>query len=379
MINYKPIVIETELIDSIFNNLKGSIQKDDIKKVLHNNEKANNNSVKEIIPQTFFNAKLKGEINYKEDDFNIATKEEHFKIFYYFKLDNDRYILFCSENTIYGYYDGIKQTKYILDNNLNNNINNDELKRYQMEFVKDIQFLKETATLDVQFKEYDYIKILCENGKYSDIESKDVDKSIAFLKYNNEESKFLSLDEQISLMLIVLLGIKNMYLNNTDYYREKYFKTLKEKNKIPEIINEYIKFIKENMNKVEEKTTYSLSYLYTFNLKDYLNRIFVHSEESSDSKIAERINNLYIKVDNEFISFLKYICFDYYVSNNMFENAGEIFKEYLPLFADFKKTSSGGLMEHKYFDLRYELNLDSKEEMPNIKTIADRLYNLSWE
>lgn len=46
---------------------------------------------------------------------------------------------------------------------------------------------------------------------------------------------------------------------------------------------------------------------------------------------------------------------------------------------DFKKTSSGGIMEHKYFDLRYELNLDSKEEMPNIKTIADRLYNLSWE
>ena len=43
---------------------------------------------------------------------------------------------------------------------------------------------------------------------------------------------------------------------------------------------------------------------------------------------------------------------------------------------DFRKVSTGGLMEHKYFDLCKELKM---KELPTIKEIASNLRNIEWE
>ncbi len=43
---------------------------------------------------------------------------------------------------------------------------------------------------------------------------------------------------------------------------------------------------------------------------------------------------------------------------------------------DYRKTSPGGLMEHKYFDLCKELKI---KELPTIKEIASNLRNIEWE
>lgn len=42
---------------------------------------------------------------------------------------------------------------------------------------------------------------------------------------------------------------------------------------------------------------------------------------------------------------------------------------------DYKKTTPGGLREHKYFDLYKELDL---ENMPQIEELADELRNIEW-
>ena len=43
---------------------------------------------------------------------------------------------------------------------------------------------------------------------------------------------------------------------------------------------------------------------------------------------------------------------------------------------DYRKISTGGLMEHKYFDLCKELKMN---ELPTIKEIASNLRNIEWE
>ncbi len=43
---------------------------------------------------------------------------------------------------------------------------------------------------------------------------------------------------------------------------------------------------------------------------------------------------------------------------------------------DYKKSSNGGLMEHKYFDLYDRLGV---EKMPDIETLADKLQDIEWE
>ena len=96
-------------------------------------------------------------------------------------------------------------------------------------------------------------------------------------------------------------------MNNTEYYKEK----ITDLNYIIENINDYILFIKANMNNIKEETIYSLNYKYPFNLKEYCSNIFVCLKDNYS--VWDRDTSLYEKVDNEFIAFLRYISFDYYI------------------------------------------------------------------
>ena len=128
------------------------------------------------------------------------------------------------------------------------------------------------------------------------------------------------------------------------------------------------------MNNLEKKTLYSFNYLYYLNLKDYCSQIFVYLKK--DYSAWNGSISLYEKVDIEFISFLRYISFDYYVSNKKFEEASEIFEKELPLFKYLKDSSYKS--EHVIIELiwiilekNYKYNED--EMYKQIKLVSDIL------
>ena len=104
-----------------------------------------------------------------------------------------------------------------------------------------------------------------------------------------------------------------------------------------EKINEIVLFNEKNIDKIEEGKMYSLNYRYSLNLKEYCSRLFAYLKDGR--KVWNMYVSLYERVDNQLISFLRYISFDYYVSNNKFEKAREIFEKELQLFESFKSPS----------------------------------------
>lgn len=332
---YSPVVTKNKLIDIIYESFRKSISKCDLEKIIDSNIKLEDkdNKIYSITKEYVLLQGIKdGEFKYDKEAFDQIIISNEFKIVYYFKLENNKYIYFYEKPNIEQDLEYLEQIDYILNNKINKGINDGELKYRKSNYITYLNNLRKAQPMDVQFKEYDYIKIICENNNYNDIGLKDIRKCILFLNYDLE-NKFLNLEEQIILRLIILLGTKNIYLNNTEYYKEK----ITDLNQIIENINDYILFIKDNMNNIKEETIYSLNYKYHLNLKEYCSRIFACLNDNYS--VWNRDTSLYEKVDNEFISFLRYISFDYYVSNRRFEEAQKIFEMKLPLFKYFKDES----------------------------------------
>lgn len=347
--NYNPIVTKNELIDIIYDSFKYSITKNILEYMIDNKMNDENNiteiyciTKEDIFLQSITNEKF----NYNKKELDNVIISSEYKEINYFRIEDDKFIYFYSKPNIIKDFDYLEQIKYILTNNLNKNVNNDKLKYLQANYIKHLNNIQKEESLDIRFKEFDYIKIVCENNHYNDIGIKNIKECIDYLNYNNSNI-FLTIEEQIILRLIVLLGIKNIYLNNTEYYKDKCRERIIDINQVIELISENIKFIKENMHKITEEIIYSLNYQYALNLKDYCSRIFVYLE--NDYSVWNRNTSLYEKVDNEFISFLRYICFDYYVSNKRFEDAKIVFKKDLPLFKYLKSSSYSS--EHMILEL----------------------------
>ena len=371
--DYNPVVTKDELIDILYENFQNLITKVDLERIMDDIIKLEdeNSKIYSITKELILLYIIKSEeFNHNIETFDKVVASKEFKIIYYFKIEDNMYIYFYSKPNIEKDLDYLDQIDYILKNNLNNGINDDELKNRQAIYSKKLNNLRKNEPLNVKFKEYDYIQVICENRNYNDIEVKDIRKCADFLRYH-EEYKFLTIEEQILLRLIILLGIENIYLNYTEYYQEQCKEKIIDLNQIIEKINDYILFIQENMNNIEEKTLYSFNYLYHLNLKEYCSRIFVHLK--NDYSVWNRPTSLYKKVDNEFISFLRYISFDYYVSNKKFEEASEIFEKELPLFKYLKDSSYKS--EHMIIELigivlekKYKYNED---EMHKQKKLVD--------
>ncbi len=335
--DYNPIVTKNELIDILYDNFKNSISKNDIEYLMNDNIKLGNknNKIYSITKEKILLYIIENKnFNYNKENYKKAILSKEFKEIYYFKIDNNKYIYYYTKpniEPISNYYLIIlEQLEYILKNNFNNGINNDELKHIRAACFKDLNSLRENEPLNIKFKKYDYIKIICENKNYNYIGINDIIKCTHFLEYNKEYN-FLTIEEQISLKLIILLGIENIYLNNSEYYQEQV-----DLNQIIEKINEYILFIEDNLNNIKDEIVYSFDFQYTFNLKEYCSRIFAYLKDNYN--VWNRNTSLYEKVDNEFISFLRYISFDYYVINKKYENANEIFEKELPLFKYLKES-----------------------------------------
>ena len=371
--DYNPIVTKKELIDILYENFQNTVSKIDLEKFMNDNYKSGEKSTKICSitkEQVLLHSIINKNFHFNAETFDKVISSKDFKVIDYFQIEDNKYIYFYLKPNIeldLFYLIPLEQIDYILDNKLNNGINNDELKNRRANYTKKFNNLKKNEPLNVKFKEYDYIQIICENGNYNDIGIKDIKKCADFLKYN-EFNKFLTIEEQILLRLIILLGIKNIYLNYTEYYQEQCKEKIIDLNQIIEKINDYILFIQENMNKIEEKTLYSFNYLYCLDLKDYCSNIFVYLKK--DYSIWDESISLYEKVDIEFISFLRYISFDYYVSNKKFEEASKIFQMELPLFKYLKDSAYnskdmiieliGKVLERNYKDNENEMRKQRK-------------------
>lgn len=374
--DYNPVVTKNELIDILYENFQNLITKVDLERIMDDIIKLEdeNSKIYSITKELILLYIIKSEKNnHNIETFDKVVASKEFKIIYYFKIEDNMYIYFYSKPNIEKDLDYLDQIDYILKYNLNNGINDDELKNKHAIYSKELNNLRKNEPLNVKFKEYDYIQVICENRNYNDIGIKDIKKCADFLIYH-EEYKFLTIEEQILLRLIILLGIKNIYLNYTEYYQEQCKEKIIDLNQIIEKINDYILFIEENMNNLKEKTLYSFNYLYYLNLKDYCSQIFVYLKK--DYSAWNGFISLYKKVDIEFISFLRYISFDYYVSNKKFEEASEIFEKELPLFKYLKDSSYKS--EHMIIELiwiilekNYKYNED--EMYKQIKLVSDIL------
>lgn len=320
---YSPVVTKEELIDILY------------QKSLGNKLKLFKEEISNIIDTIVEYETQKNRIyEFRElaGLFNIDTTLDFINTCF-FKIDNNKYIYldYNSKNPNQD-KDYIKQIDYILDNKLHGGKYDDALKALKNEYVRFFNDLEENDK--EKFKEYDYIKVICDNYKYYNIDIKDIKKCLWHLHYNNQEN-YLTIDEQIYLRLIILFGIRNIYLNASDYHKENESETI---NLVIRNIEEYILFIKQNKDKIKNENKASLNSDYIFNLFEFLNSDY-------KKKLGLQIS-FYDKLEknnfNMLIELLRYISFDYYVSNNMFEEATKIYEMNLPLFKVFREFKGEG-------------------------------------
>lgn len=301
-----------------------------------------------------------------------------FKNLLYFKV-NDKYIYI---EPIEKERD-IKQIDYILNNNLNKEKKDNWLRTKRFQYVNIFNKEKEQSkSIDVKFKEYDCVKIICDNDEYNNIDIKDMEKAIYFLS-ENQKHNYLTIEEQILLRLIVLYGIRNIYLNNTNYYKEQYIETI---DNVMQNLESYILFINENINNVK-KDEYKVSFNaeHSFNLFEFLHKENVYIDMlckdnktgllCTENKIIELDKlSLYNKwsliYTNSFIILLKYIRyinFDYCVSKGNFNEAKNIFEMDLDLFKYFKENKYN--VENMINEVLFNTDNNPSTAKRNIKVI----------
>ena len=176
---YSPVVTKNELIDIIYKSFKSSISKSDLEKIIDRNIKLEDkdNKIYCITKEYVILQGIKDkEFKYDDETFDQAIISDDFKMINYFKLEDNKYIYFYKKPNIDKDLEYLEQIDYILTNKLNNGINDGELKHRQFIYIKYLNNLRKEQPLDVQFKEYDYIRVICENNNYNDIGIKDIRK-----------------------------------------------------------------------------------------------------------------------------------------------------------------------------------------------------------
>ncbi len=300
-----------------------------------------------------------------------ANLSDGFKKMFFFKVD-DKYIYIEPIEQ----ESDIKQIDYILNNNLNKGKKDNWLREKRFKYIDIYNKIKEqNKSIDVKLKEYDCIKVICDNDKYNNIGIEDIEKSINFLR-ENQKHNYLTIEEQILLRLIILYGIRNIYLNNTDYYKEQYVETI---DNVMQNLENYILFIKENVDSLKDE------YKYSFNLFEFLHEKIIDVKMLCRDDKTGFLYNKNIVIDIEKISlynrwslnyintflillrYIRYISFDYFVSIGDFAKAKNIFEKDLDLFKYFKNNN------YTVEDMINEL-LDNTDNTPlkfkrNIKVI----------
>lgn len=361
--NDSPIVSKNQLIDILY-----TINTENVK-TTHYGKVVNKESLNSII-DFIIELESESEEVYCFKDvmiFDPIIKTTHgldfskeFMSTYFFNIGIDKYIYIlstqsCKEKNVESEIRFvISQLDLILNNKLNEGNKNNWLRETRSEYVNILnKYIEQNKTITEKLKEYDYIKIISDNNKYYNINITDIEKCLEFLK-ENEQYNYLTIDEEIILKLIIIYGIRNIYYNNTDYYKEQYSESI---NKVIKNLESYILFIETNSRNVKDMYLYSNNYDASINLFEYLNRekvygkmlikddqtnYFTNKDIIIELKEVSFFNRWSVIYQNEFIILIKnlrYIYFDYCVSNNFFEKAKEVFKKDLELFKYFKDNN----------------------------------------
>lgn len=337
--NIKNLISKEELINIIFEkNLELKNENYELIKILmHDKEipELNKNNISNSIDEVI---KYEEENNLLLHNMDFFTHSMTLDI-QYFKVNEDKYICiytYSREDIIDEAKKVIKQIDFILDNNLNEGkmINALEYMKNEYKSPMDANIKMKKPIEEVvkeEFKNYDYIKILESNKEYfKEIDLKNLIMCKRFLLYN-ENSNFLTIDEQIILRLIILLGIVNLYLYYSEYYKALYIDKI---NKAIEEANNDLNFIKNNMSKVENKILYSKESEYRFSLYSYLNikndnKNFYY--QIKNISISKYCTNNFAQLSN----MIESILFDYQISKNSYNYAKKIYEAKLPIFRTF--------------------------------------------
>lgn len=371
-----PVVKKEELIDILYQkNIEDDmtmtqlISKKDISNIIDANiELDDKNDGIECFEELLKNELMKKVPNHV--DVIHLLKNSYFNKTYYFKIDDNRYIYFYLEQG--KEEDFIEQIDYILNNNLNEGKNNNFLKYLKSQYVKQLEFdkaLNNNKSIDDKFKEYDCIKVICENSHYNDIGIKDIAKCREFLDYHEKNHKYLTIEEQILLRLIILYGIKNVYLNNSDYYKKVYIEIIDYAIKN---INDYILFIKENMFNIKNEYKYSFNNEYRINILQKFLPIFLPNKEWWEIPDYEHTDK---KGNIPFIFLLRYINFDYYVSNMELED--KKFEESIKKFENAIKVKK--MEEKKEIFKTYEFEAAIKQFKEEIIIFENAIEDKKFE
>lgn len=374
---YSPVVTKNELIDILYeknidkDTKSSSLTKDEINSaidIIVENEDKNNEiySFFDVSLWDNFLHKILMEKNISKDFGNLR----------FFNVNTDKYIFLKPiENE-----NDIKILDYILNQNLNEGKKDNCLRKKRKEYI-DIFMKKreQNKTIEEKFREYDCIKVICDNEKYNNIGISDFKKCLEFLK-EHEDHNYLSVDDQIMLKLIILYGIRNIYLNTTEYYQYPHREDL---NDVMKNLGDYISYILQNNQNVKDEFILSLNDEYSFNLYEFL-----HNENKDiDMSVYEdgflTTKNIVVSLDkislyngwsllyfNSFsilVRYLTYINFDYYISENNYDEAKKIYETDLDLFKYFKNQKYN--IEDMINEVKLNTNDSTSKCKRNIKVI----------
>lgn len=323
------LVTKNELINILYKkNIDFKINNQKIIEILNKDKEITKEDLSNSIDEMVKLEEMDGILHCITDEFTHSKTLD----ICYFKVDTDKYLCIYTDSSLDIVDEAkkiIEQIDFITKNNLNNNKMTDALEYMKNEYCNPMVYnIKMKRTPSEAFKQdYDYIKILKDNQNCNNISIGDIIECKKFL-LNNDQISFLTIDNQITLRLIILLGIVNLFFNYSDYYKGPFQKIINEN--IDEIKNNIV-FINSNKSKVDKKEKYSFNKEYRFDLYEYLdginnaNNFYYDLKHISIPKYAtESYGNL--------IEILKCICFDYCIKNSNYETAQRLYEMNLPIF-----------------------------------------------
>ena len=385
LVNYNPVVTKNELIDFLYElNIKNTDQTKNKEEI---SKEYINNCINAVVELEKQNNKLYCFKDVIGTDFITKNISNNLKTSYFIMIEENKYVYFYLDyalNFPKMEKNFIEQIDYILNHNLNKGVMQKQLMYLKHEYIEMINGVEQhEKPLDKKLKEYDFIKVISSNKKYQDISRKDIDECRWFLKYSDKLN--LNNDEHILARLIILFGIVNMYFNNSDYYKEYpvmdsinvetdnegYYKEriTSRINEFIEEIDEYILFIRNNMDKIKDEDKYDFKCEERINIFRFLhsnfksNRIFDFYRRIKYIDITKCVTESF----NDLVAILRYINFEYYVLNGEFNKSKEIFEMDLPLFNYYKEFSknenSKGVAEAMVYWIIVDMEI---EESPNV-------------
>lgn len=330
------LVTKNELINILYKkNIDFKINNQKIIEILNKDKEITKEDLSNSIDEMVKLEEMDGILHCITDEFTHSKTLD----ICYFKVDTDKYLCIYTDSSLDIVDEAkkvIKQIDFILNNNLNEGKMTKALEYMKNEYKSPMDAnLKMKKPIEEvakeEFKNYDYIKILeCNKENFKEIDLKNLLMCKNFLLCN-ESNNFLTIDEQIILRLIILFGIVNLNFYYSDYYKALYEDEI---NNAVEESNNYLKFIKNNTSKIEDKILYSKGNEYRFSLYKYLN---IKNDNKNFYYDIRIISISKYCTDNfaQLSNMIQCILFDYQISKNNYNNAKEIYETKLPIFESF--------------------------------------------